>query len=128
MNITKKIEEIRLQPDNVRLRWVWGSVIFSMLIIFAIWLLSITLMFKGENGNPSQNSANIQTDAAPQQAASLKDYTEDKPLTVGAEGVSSSRKNNATQTTPMPNSESTDTASSSVNTTNQSSSYTGLSK
>lgn len=125
MNIEKKIEQIRLQPEHIRLRWVWGSVIVSMLLIFAVWLLSITMMFKNEKGNPSQNTSLLPDDLIPQnndipaKSTSLKDYTGDKPLTINAEGVIYPQKN-------IPEKTNNDPGTSSMELTNQSNSYADL--
>ena len=125
MDIAKKIEEIRRQPEHIRLRWVWGSVVFSMLIIFAIWLFSITVMFKdGKNNSPTNQDENTiisdqknQTGIdANQPSNSLKDYTENNSLKIGNEGVSPSKNSNATNAST--------TNASSVE--SQSNSYTNL--
>ncbi len=41
MDLNKKIEEIRSKPENIRLRYVWGSVGFCMLFIIIFWVFSI---------------------------------------------------------------------------------------
>lgn len=46
MNINKKIEEIRQKPEHIRMRYLWASVGFCMVIIIAIWILSIKTMFQ----------------------------------------------------------------------------------
>lgn len=77
MNILKKIEEIRQQPEDVRMRWVWGSVAICMVIIFAIWIFSISAMFRKENSSqqPLDTTAiEEQLQNIKEQSASLKDY------------------------------------------------------
>lgn len=91
MNISKKIEEIRSEPEHIRIRWVWGSVIVSMLIIAAIWIFSISLMFQGDKKNSQQGSAATadiakQLQDLKQQAPSLQDFS-DQSLTIEDEGV-----------------------------------------
>lgn len=91
MNISKKIEEIRSEPEHIRLRWVWGSVTVSMLLIIAIWIFSITLMFQDDKKSSQQGAATT-TDIAKQlqdlkqQAPSLQDFS-DQSLTIEDEGV-----------------------------------------
>ena len=41
MNIYDKIEEIRHKPDHIRIRYVWSCVAVSMVIVIAIWALSL---------------------------------------------------------------------------------------
>lgn len=41
MDISKKIEEIRQKPEHVRIRYVWGSVAVSMVLIIIIWIFSL---------------------------------------------------------------------------------------
>lgn len=48
MNIGEKITEINKQPQHIRMRWVWGSVTVSMLIILVIWIFSLIAMFKND--------------------------------------------------------------------------------
>lgn len=40
MNINDKIEEIRNKPEHIKIRYVWGSVAISMIIIIIIWIFS----------------------------------------------------------------------------------------
>ena len=80
MNISKKIEQIRRQPEHVRMRWVIGSVAVSMFFVFVIWLFSLQLMFnkdaqvKNESNGLSETLKQIK-----ETAPSLKDI----PLTSG---------------------------------------------
>ncbi len=39
--LQKKIEEIRRQPESVRMRYVMMCVFFSMILIAGIWFLSV---------------------------------------------------------------------------------------
>jgi hypothetical protein len=48
MNISEKITQMRLEPQHVRLRYVWISVAISMVFIIAIWIFSVTLLFKND--------------------------------------------------------------------------------
>jgi len=42
----EKIEEIRQQPEHVRMRYVFGCLFISMLFIFGIWILSLGESFR----------------------------------------------------------------------------------
>jgi hypothetical protein len=79
MNISEKIEQIRLAPMSVRLRYVWGSVIVSMLFIFIIWLFSMSLLFKGNknslNGTSVTPSIKEQFSTVKEQVPSINDLT-----------------------------------------------------
>jgi len=90
--ISDKIEEIRQQPEHIRLRWVWGAVAVSMLFVLAIWIFSIGSLFKGEK-NTSQESSNApditkQLENLKQQAPSIKDF-QDISATKSKEGATS---------------------------------------
>ena len=41
MDIDKKIEEIRQKPEHERVKYVYGAVILSMLLIITLWIFSI---------------------------------------------------------------------------------------
>ena len=80
MKISEKIAQIRQQPEHIRLRYVWGSVTISMLIILAIWVFSIGSLFQGEKSLPGQETPNTpsiteQLQTLKQQAPSIKDLT-----------------------------------------------------
>ena len=49
MNISKKIEEIRNKPEHIRMQYVWGAVLVSMIFIFIIWLFSIKTLIQSKN-------------------------------------------------------------------------------
>jgi hypothetical protein len=48
MKIYTKLEEIRRQPDHIRMRYALGSVIISMLFISILWIFSITSSFQNQ--------------------------------------------------------------------------------
>ena len=52
MNIKEKIEQIRREPENIRIRWVWLSVGICMIFIIIIWIFSTITMF---NDGSTQN-------------------------------------------------------------------------
>lgn|GEM_PF-1165706 len=44
INISKKIELIRNQPEHIRMLYVWGCVAFFMIVFFLVWIFSINSM------------------------------------------------------------------------------------
>lgn len=78
MNLIKKIEEIRRQPEHVRMRYVWLCVAVSMACVVALWFFSMASMFSGMNEN-TENSSSVLPDLSEQleqfknSANSLKD-------------------------------------------------------
>lgn len=84
MNISKKIEEIRKQPENVRIRWVIICVSVSMIAIFAIWIFSMTMMFRKDAKTEAitgSSGLENQLQDIKKQSESLKDYI-NTPLTI----------------------------------------------
>lgn len=87
MNISEKIEEIRNQPEYMRVRYVWGCVAVSMFIIFILWIFSIASMFADEKKNSNQTTTGVvpsmdeQLQALQAQSKSLKDLN-DQSLTI----------------------------------------------
>ncbi len=78
-NINKKIREVRQLPENVRMLWVWGCVIVSMLVISIFWIFSISSMFAREqksgtvqSGSDSLQDITDQIELLQKQAAELK--------------------------------------------------------
>ena len=51
MKIRDKIEEIRQQPEHIRIRYVWLSVAMVMIFIIAIWIFSLKVEFNKERNN-----------------------------------------------------------------------------
>lgn len=56
MGISEKIEAIQKKPDHIRIRYVWGCVFVSMVFIFLIWILSVSIAFKEQPANQKQSS------------------------------------------------------------------------
>jgi hypothetical protein len=52
MNIQRKIEEIRRQPEHVRLKYVWGCVAVSMGMVVALWFFSLYASFQKTEQKP----------------------------------------------------------------------------
>ncbi|KKP80187.1 MAG: hypothetical protein A2271_03815 [Candidatus Moranbacteria bacterium RIFOXYA12_FULL_35_19] len=60
MNIFDKIEEIRRQPEHVRLRWAWGLTAFGMVFILIIWMISFSAQFENTDDLEKENILNSQ--------------------------------------------------------------------
>lgn len=45
-SLWEKIESIREQPEHIRMRYVVGCIVVSMLFILGIWLLSVGESFR----------------------------------------------------------------------------------
>jgi hypothetical protein len=72
MDIGKKLDEIRQKPENIRMRYVWGAVGISMILVVGIWIFSIKEAFKstqteGESGSFTElkNQFNAQKENMP---------------------------------------------------------------
>lgn len=59
MDLAKKLEEIRQKPESIRIRYVWGSVAVSMLIIIIIWIFSLEESFKKINSDEFQKMPDL---------------------------------------------------------------------
>lgn len=97
MNINQKIEEIRRQPEHIRMRWVWGAVTVSMFFIFMLWLFSLQVMFQQEtdtSGSDAQNFGEA-LDKIKETAPSLKDVPlSGRTTDTSSEGIGSPEINN----------------------------------
>lgn len=116
VNLSEKIEEIRKKPESVRVKYVWGCVAASMLLVITIWFFSIAAMLK-------KDTPKTETDSIENLKEQLKDINEQAPsikdigqevLTTG-EGI----KNNANTDLeyPLPSEAVDDTLKSSAYTT-----------
>jgi hypothetical protein len=74
MNLLDKIEAIRQQPENIRMRWVWGCVAVSMAIVFAIWIFYLTTLFKNSPAQPAETTDSSIEDLK-QQFQDIKEQT-----------------------------------------------------
>ena len=72
MNISEKIEEIRRQPEHIRLRWVWGLTTGFMVVIIFLWLILLKSQTFNFSQNLSPNDQNLSTEFD-QQKKSIKD-------------------------------------------------------
>lgn len=97
MNISEKIDHVRRQPEHIRMRYVWGCVALSMLVVMIIWGFSVASLFKSKDIDPNapDSVANLkkQLQTVSEQTPSLKNFSE-QPLTVGNEGVENNTDTN----------------------------------
>lgn len=49
--IEKTVHDVRNQPEHIRLRWVWGSVIVVMIFVIFIWMMSMRINFLNINSD-----------------------------------------------------------------------------
>lgn len=62
MNIRNKIEEIRRQPEHIRMRYVIGSVTVTMFFISVLWIFSVITTFqKSRLTSPSAQQSEVIT-------------------------------------------------------------------
>lgn len=57
-SLSDKIEEIRRQPEHIRIKYVWGGVAVSMFFIVVIWFFSIASMI--QSGKVQNDGDNIE--------------------------------------------------------------------
>lgn len=117
VNLSEKIEEIRKKPENVRVKYVWGCVAASMLLVIMIWFFSIAAMLKKDTPKPeTDNIENLkeQIKDINEQAPSIKDIGQEA-LTAG-EGIKGNNSN-AELEYPLPSEAVDDTLKSSAYTT-----------
>lgn len=88
MDLAKKLEEIRQKPESVRIRYVWGSVAVSMLIIVIIWIFSLEESFKNIKTNDLQTMPDLKQNI--DDLKSIKDSLpsiKDAPGSLSGEGI-----------------------------------------
>lgn len=65
MGIQNKIEEIRNQPEHIRMRYVLGSVSVSMVLIGILWIFSLTTSFQDQFGGDNAPTQYMAVPGAP---------------------------------------------------------------
>lgn len=98
MDLNKKIEQLRQQPEHVRVRYVWICVVISMFVVLIVWFFSIASMFAEEKNNSGQTAVEIvpsideQFKKLREQAPSLENL-KDQSLNIDDESAASADKN-----------------------------------
>ncbi len=93
--IERKLEEIRGEPEHVRLRYVWGLVAVVMVLVFSFWVMTLR-----DNLRSSDTDADIQTlkDSLPSSAKDLQSDSQsvkqiiDEAQSLSNEGVTAAGK------------------------------------
>ncbi|MFZ2975004.1 MAG: hypothetical protein WA055_00035 [Candidatus Moraniibacteriota bacterium] len=76
MNIFNKIDEIRRQPDHIRLRWAWGLTAVGMFFIVIIWMISFSAQISSLKSEEKPVD-NINNGSAMQELSAQKKSIED---------------------------------------------------
>ena len=76
MNIFNKIDEIRRQPDYIRLRWAWGLTAVGMFFIVIIWMISFSAQISSLKSE-EKTVDNINNGSAMQELSAQKKSIED---------------------------------------------------
>jgi len=76
MNIFNKIDEIRKQPDHIRLRWAWGLTAVGMFFIIIIWMISFSAQISSLKSEEKPVD-NINNGSAMQELSAQKKSIED---------------------------------------------------
>jgi uncharacterized protein YlxW (UPF0749 family) len=74
MGLQDKIEEIRRKPEHIRIRYVWMWVAISMVIVIAIWIISIVAQ-NGRSNDAESLSRQQLLEQFQDQKKSLQDVT-----------------------------------------------------
>lgn len=74
MNIFDKIEEIKRQPEHLRLRWVWGLTAGCMAVVILLWIILIKSQASNFSQGLGSDNSNLSTEFD-QQKKSIKDAT-----------------------------------------------------
>lgn len=71
--IFNKIEDIRKQPEHIRIRWVWGLTFASMILVVIIWMLSIASMRDSSSGQNNSDQGQELFNEFKNQGESIRD-------------------------------------------------------
>jgi hypothetical protein len=99
MNINRKLDEIRKQPEHIRIRYVWLMVAVSMFLIILIWIFS----FKSTSKTTPSNKATMPDlgsiyESSEQELPSIQDFMDRNSAINQGEG-SMLENNSASQDT-----------------------------
>lgn len=90
----EKVEWIREQPEHIRMRYVLGCLLVSMIFIVGIWILSLNESLQNVSRTgpaPVENSRGVGSDSAPslgdlrQDSAPLQTPAQDQETKTGQE-------------------------------------------
>ena len=56
MGLMDKVEEIRKQPEHIRMRYVWFFVALSMFFVIILWIFSLTTAKPEAQSSPAENT------------------------------------------------------------------------
>jgi hypothetical protein len=74
MGIQDKIEEIRRKPEHIRIRYVWMWVAICMVLIIAIWIISLVAQNRRTNSADSLSKQQLM-EQFQDQKKSIEDVT-----------------------------------------------------
>lgn len=92
----RKIEEIRREPEHVRLRYVWGAVAVVMVFLFLFWIMTLRDGFRSSDASDMQAIK----DAIPSSAKDLEkkgqsiQQTVDGVKSLSGEGMTGTTRGN----------------------------------
>lgn len=58
--IARKIEEIRLQPEHVRLQYALGAVLVCMIFVLGVWILTLREGFLGVSAEMEEQDGTVE--------------------------------------------------------------------
>ncbi|TAK96682.1 hypothetical protein EPO05_01225 [Patescibacteria group bacterium] len=91
MKISERIEKVRQEPEHVRVRYVWGSVVASMVVVLLIWVVSLKAnMAKIKIEVPASNGLSQEWDQLKGQSQSIRSLMETEPMSDDSIGQDSS--------------------------------------
>lgn len=75
MDWQKKIENVRQQPEHIRMRYVWGAVGISMFFVLLVWVFSLKEAFTSvKSENSGADTLKTERNNLKANAPSLKDF------------------------------------------------------
>ncbi|HRY82487.1 MAG TPA: hypothetical protein P5232_02200 [Candidatus Moranbacteria bacterium] len=84
MSIFDKVEEIRKQPEHIRLRWAWGLTAIGMAVIIIIWMISLSAQISSMNEKEvSEKKNKVMVEEFSQQKKSIEDATKQMKKVLG---------------------------------------------
>ena len=80
MDINKKIEHIRQQPEHIKMKYVWGAVVVCMFFIVIIWVISVKTMFHKSTAGQDLNQLKESFSKSDIQVPSISDLPSQEGL------------------------------------------------